>query len=38
MRQNAGFHVVARLAQLAYLIIDVLDLIIKLNPALNALF
>ena len=35
VRKDAGFHVVAGLAQLAYLIIDLLHLVVNLHPALN---
>jgi|694.fasta_scaffold44392_3 hypothetical protein len=38
VRQDAGFHVVAGLAQLAQLIVRLFDLVVQLHPALNALF
>ena len=36
--QDAGFHFVAGLAQLARLLIDLFQLVVQLHPALNALF
>jgi len=36
--QYAGFHVVAGLAQRAHLIVRLFNLVVQLNPALNALF
>ena len=38
MRKDAGFHVVAGLAQRAHLIICLFNLVVQLHPALNALF
>ena len=38
VRQDAGFHVVAGLAQRAHLIVRMFNLVVQLHPALNALF
>ena len=38
VRKDAGFHFVAGFAQLAYLVIDLLHLVVKMHPALDALF